>query len=219
MAPTDAFGREIGGDAPRRRSPVPRRALGGLAVLLVVAGITAAVIAGTGTEKSSSSSTALSVASSASVPSRSAPAKPPRYAPPPARSLIDRTSLAGALRKLRGHGRLHLLRVAAERIDAQLITRAGALRTMQVTAGGALRDLGAAGAGLGGLPSIAFSQVDPAAPARIVRVAARRAGRRPSRVDYLVLLMLPNGQSWNVYFKPDGLHFSADRHGTGLRRL
>jgi hypothetical protein len=31
--------------------------------------------------------------------------------------------------------------------------------------------------------------------------------------------MLPNGQSWNVYFKPDGLHFSADRHGTGLRRL
>jgi hypothetical protein len=88
-----------------------------------------------------------------------------------------------------------------------------------VTADGAVRDFGAAGSGLGGLPTIPFSQVDPAAPERIVRAASRRAGRKPSRVDYLVLLMLTNGQSWNVYFKPDGLHFSADRHGTGLRRL
>jgi hypothetical protein len=186
--------------------------------LLIVAGIAAAVIVGIGSNENSSSSSGLSVGSSIELPT-AATTPQSGNAAPPARSLIDRTAVAGALRKLRGHGRLRLLRVAPDRINAQLITPAGALRNMQVTADGGLQDLGAAGSGLGGLPTISFSQVDPAAPARIVRTAARRAGRRPARVDYLVLLMLSNGQSWNVYFKPDGLHFSADRHGTGLRRL
>jgi len=87
-----------------------------------------------------------------------------------------------------------------------------------VTAEGAVRDFGTAGSG-GGLPTIPFGQIDAAAPGRIVRAAARRSGRKPSRIDYLVLLMLPTGQSWNAYFKPDGLHFMADRHGAEIRRL
>ena len=233
MAPRDAFGREIGDDAPgvptaateperepRGDSPAARTALAGLVALLIVAGITAAVIVGIGgKDDSSSSSRGLSVGSRIELPTAPTPAQPTGAAPPPARSLIDATAMAGALRKLRGHGRLRPLRVAPERIDAQLVTRTGALRNMQVTADGAVRDFGAAGSGAGGLPTIPFSQVDAAAPERIVRAAARRAGRGLSRVDYLVLLMLSNGQSWNVYFKPDGLHFSADRHGTGLRRL
>jgi hypothetical protein len=220
MAPRDAFGREIGDDAPEPRgtSSAARTALAGLVALLIVAGITAAVIVGIGGKESSSSVGGISVGSRIELPT-GATAPQSGHAQPPSRSLIDPTAVAGALRKLRGHGRLRLLRVASDRIDAQLITGAGALRNMQVTADGAVRDLGAAGSGLGGLPTIPFSQVDPAAPERIVRTAARRAGRKPSRVDYLVWLMLSNGQSWNVYFKPDGLHFSADRHGTGLRRL
>jgi hypothetical protein len=133
-------------------------------------------------------------------------------------SLLRAGALAGALRRLQGRGRLRLLRVAPDRVDAQLVTGSGALRNVQVTDAGELRDFGAAGAGAGGLPTIPFAQVDARAPARMVRAAAARSGRSPSRVDYLVLLMLPDGQSWNLYFKPDGLHFAADRHGSGVIR-
>jgi hypothetical protein len=59
-----------------------------------------------------------------------------------------------------------------------------------------------------------FAQVDVRAPARMVHAAAARSGRRSSRVDHLVLLRLPStGQSWNLYFKPDALHFAGDLHG------
>jgi hypothetical protein len=174
------------------------------------------VAVGIGGKDSSSStgSTIGTVADPAPVSSAPAPGKPAAHA-----SLISRAGFAAALDRLRGRGRLRLLRVTAGRIDAQLVTRPGALRTIQITAGGALRDFGTAGSGAGALPTVPYAQIDPAAPARLVRAAARLAGRKPSRVDYLVLLMLPSGQSWNVYFKPDGLHFMADRHGRGLRRL
>jgi hypothetical protein len=232
MAPHDAFGREIGEDvpsAPTATTPPPAETPGGgmgpagrtvasLAVaLVIVAGIVALVVVGLGgKESSSSTSVGTRIELPTAAPQGTAPPSPK---PAAQRSLIDRDALASALRKLRGRGRLRLVRVARDRVDAQLVTRAGALRNVQVTADGAVRDFGTAGSSAGGLPTIPFNQVDAAAPARIVRVAARRAGRKPSRVDYLVLLMLPTGQSWNVYFKPDGLHFMADRHGTSLRRL
>jgi hypothetical protein len=241
VAERDAFGREIG-EAPQTGAttpvadPVPEsvsepgeprdlgpaaRTVASLVVaLLIVAGITAAVIVGIGGKEDDSSSGSLSVGSNIELPTASspeAPAKPTKPAKPAApRSLIGRSALAGAMRRLRGRGRLRLLRVAPDRVDAQLVTRDGRLRNVQVSADGALHDFGPAGSGAGGLPTIPFAQVDVGAPGRIVRAAARRAGRKPARVDYLVLLKLPTGLSWNVYFKPDGLHFMADGHGAGL---
>ena len=68
------------------------------------------------------------------------PATPEAAAVPPkgvsGRSLVRRDHFAAALAKLSGSElRLTHLRVAPERIDAQLLTRAGALRSVQVQAG------------------------------------------------------------------------------------
>jgi hypothetical protein len=232
----DAFGREIGEDAPgapSRPAPAPgaaapaspsgggpssgaRTAVSVVVALLMVAGITGLVIVGLGGGETGA--TIESAGTFRQAPAVAQGPGSPAYDPGAPRSFIHRRALASALRELHRRGRLRLVRVAPDRVDAQLVTRAGGLRNVQVAADGAVRDLGTAGSAAGGLPAIPFAQVDAAAPARIVREAARRAGRRPSRVDYLVLLMLPTGQSWNVYFKPDGLHFMADRHGAGLRR-
>jgi hypothetical protein len=226
VAERDAFGREIEESAP---SITPEPATGGgnmaraiasaVVVLLIVAGITTAVIVGIG-GKDDDDSGGLSVGTNIQLPTTAeAPAAETGHAPPPAPpSLIRPAAFSDALAKLRGRGRLRLLRVAADRIDAQLVTRAGGLRNVQVTADGTLRDFGTGG-GAGGLPTIPYAQVDARAPARMVAAAARRAGRKASRVDYLVLLVLPGGPSWNLYFKPDGLHFAGDRHGNNLRRL
>jgi hypothetical protein len=246
VAERDAFGRESGEAAPtigareslrepepepasapasepapdreqRNLGPGARTAASLVVALLIVAGITTAVIVGIGGKDASISSGGLSVASNVAVPSTASPQPATKPGTPAAqRSLIGRRALTGALQRLRGRGRLRLLQVAPDRVDAQLVTRAGSLRNVQVTADGALRDFGLGGSAAGGLPTIALAQVDAAAPGRIVRAAARRAGRKPSRVDYLVLLKLPTGLSWNVYFKPDSLHFMADGHGHGL---
>jgi len=137
--------------------------------------------------------------------------------PPKPASLLRARVLADALARLHGRGALRLLRVAPDRVDAQLVTGTGGLRNVQVTNTGQVRDFGTGGS-VAGLPTIPFVQVDSSAPARLVRTATARSGRSPSRVDYLVLLMLSTGQSWNLYFKPDGLHFAADRHGSSVVR-
>ena len=53
---------------------------------------------------------------------------------------------------------------------------------------------------------------NPAAPARIVRTAARRAGRDPASVSYLVLTRFGDTAEWQLFFD-DGLHFSASANG------
>lgn len=243
MTERDAFGRETGEDAtglgtgsPATAPTSGQRAGGGglgpaargcaslLVALLIVAAITVAVIVGIGTSTSTSdTSTSSSSAATAPTPRAvSAAPAPARPAAPPAglgtRSLIREGNFARALRRLRGRGRLRILRVAPDRMDAQLVTSGGRLRNVQVTSDGSLRDLGTAGSGAGGLPAIPLARVDAGAPQRIVRAAARQAHANPSRVDYLVLLELPNGQAWNVYFT-SGLHFTADAHGANPRRL
>jgi hypothetical protein len=72
-----------------------------------------------------------------------------------------------------------LLRLAPERADLQLARRGGGLDLLQLRADGGrslVRTPGATGA-----PSkaIIFSQIDRAAPARLVRAAARRCTARP----------------------------------------
>jgi hypothetical protein len=61
-------------------------------------------------------------------------------------------------------------------------------------------------------------RVDPAAPARIVRTAARRSGRAPETVSYLVLMRIGGAAEWQLFFG-DGLHYSASANGKRVRRV
>lgn len=227
MTEHDAFGNEIPSTpgAPRPEpagpaEPSPRRGGTAAAVLIVaviVAGVVALVVIGLG-GKDDPATTASGAAITPQAPATTQQGTGGYATPPRPASLLRAGALSAALQRLHGRGRLRVLRVAPDRVDAQLVTNAGALRDVQVTNRGALRDFGAAGSGVAGLPTIPFAQVDTRAPARMVRAAAARSGRGASRVDYLVLLMLPTGQSWNLYFKPDGLHFAGDLHGSDIVR-
>ena len=219
MTERDAFGNETG-SAPTA-APEPSRGGGTLAsiavVVLIVAGIVALVVVGLG-GKDGTATVGSAPAITPQAPAATQQATGGDVTPPKPASLLRARVLADALARLHGRGALRLLRVAPDRVDAQLVTRSGGLRNVQVTNTGQVRDFGTGGSGVAGLPTVPFAQVDASAPARLVRTAVARSGRSPSRVDYLVLLMLGTGQSWNLYFKPDGLHFAADRHGSSVVR-
>ena len=61
-------------------------------------------------------------------------------------------------------------------------------------------------------------KVNPAAPARIVRTAAKRAGRRPSDVSYLVLIHILGKDEWQLYFN-DGTHYAASSSGKKVHKV
>ena len=105
-----------------------------------------------------------------------------------------------------------MLRVAPERIDAQVIVD-GRMQNVQVTSDGRVTTVETPAPGTG--ESV---RVNPAAPARIVRTAARRAGRDPESVSYLVLLRIGDAAEWQLFFD-DGLHFSASASGKRVRRV
>lgn len=93
----------------------------------------------------------------------------------------------GELRRAAPAGaRLTRLRVAADRIDAEVVGR-GRLVTLRKAwnaKAGVVSSETATGADE---PLITFARVDPAAPRRVAVAAARSAGARPRDVDYLIL--------------------------------
>jgi hypothetical protein len=195
-----------------------------LAVLVVVGGgLVALVFAGGGstTHSGSATSVAAPAPAPAPAPARRAPGDrtPASPSETPARSLLTRRAFAPALAGLgkSGLGRLRTLTVRPRRIDAQLLTPGGRLRSVQVASGGAAHTLATSGAGFGALPTIPFARVDAAAPARLARSASQRLGQSPSNVDYVVLLRLGSALTWSVYMR-DGKHFLADAHGRIARR-
>jgi hypothetical protein len=211
VAKYDAFGREVGEapaifvpDRPRR----PRRRRRVLGPLLFVAGA-AAVFGLFAADAGQDLRDALP-----DTGATQAPARVPAGLEPG--SLIAHDSFAAALERLRASrlGRLTLLRVAPERIDARLLTRGGRLRNVQLRHDGRLRDFGASAGGFGFVDTIAYARVDRAAPERLTRSAAKRLGVPVARVDYVVLTTL----GWSVVFK-GGRQFAADAHGRGLRRI
>ena len=219
MTERDAFGRETG-SAPAA-APEPsrgRRTLASVAVVVLIVGGIVALVVGALGGKDDRTTVGNAAATTPQAPPATQQATGGYATPPKPASLLRARVLADALARLHGRGALRLLRVAPDRVDAQLVTGTGGLRNVQVTNTGQVRDFGTGGSGVAGLPTIPFGQVDSTAPARLVRTAVARSGRSPSRVDYLVLLMLGTGQSWNLYFKPDGLHFAADRHGSSVVR-
>ena len=133
------------------------------------------------------------------------------------RSLILRANFADALATLRdsGLGRPFSLRVAPDRIDATLIGDGGRMHQVQVNADGELRELGSTAGPA--RRTIAFNRIDPAAPERLVRGGAERAGVRANRINYLVLIAV-QPPSWGAYFK-GGKIVMGDARGRPQRVL
>jgi hypothetical protein len=127
-------------------------------------------------------------------------------------SLLRPAGLRAAVARLRPLGRLGDLRVAPERINAQLV-HGTALRIAQLGSDGSLtrNDVATAGASLGTFP---WARVNALAPSRMVRAT----GRRASSVDYLVLIDFAGKPSWNLYFK-DGTHYAAGADGRHPQRI
>jgi hypothetical protein len=122
-------------------------------------------------------------------------------------SLLRPAALKTALAKLPSR-EIQTLRVAPERIDAQVYV-GGRMHVVQVRSDGGVSDVATR---VGG--SVKRLRLDASAPNRIVRTAAKRAGRGPSRVLYLVLL----GNEWQLFFD-DGLRYSASANGRKVKRV
>jgi hypothetical protein len=131
--------------------------------------------------------------------------------PPDGTTLMNAKALRSALDKLPA-GDIQLLRVAPDRINAN-INVDGKLHVVMVTAGGDVSDVTTPAGGQGDAV-----RVNPAAPARIVRTAAKRAGRRPSDVNYLVLMHLLGKDEWQLFFN-DGTHYAGSASGKKVRKV
>jgi hypothetical protein len=186
-----------------------RRRMRGIMVPLLVIGVALVAVGGV-TSVLQAGSDAFDEIESA-VRDATADAVPTAVAPAPtgveSGSLLRPAALKAALAKLPSK-QVQTLRVAPERIDAQVYV-GGKMHVVRVRSDGGVSDVPTPLSGGG-----KRSRVDASAPNRIVRTAAKRAGRSPSRVSYLVLL----GNEWQLFFD-DGLHYSASANGRKVRRI
>ena len=145
------------------------------------------------------------------------PAEPPRGLQPG--SLLRRANFTVALRRLRAgaKGEPRTLRVAAERIDVQVVLRDGRLRSAQVSWDGEVRVLSTTPTPIGGLRGYPWSAIDRGAPQRLARGATGRARRPASSFDYAVLLDAA-GLRWSAFVK-NGPAFTAAPSGRIERQI
>ncbi|HEX8102643.1 MAG TPA: hypothetical protein VF533_08535 [Solirubrobacteraceae bacterium] len=142
------------------------------------------------------------------------PARPPKGLR--GDSLVRPDNLRAALRQLRkAGGRIESLRLAPERLDAELVTRGGRVKRIQISPEGGMSQQ--TGSGFPGSAKLPISSVDPAAPARLVRAAARKMNRSTDGINYL-LFAFTGEPGWNAYFK-NGAYWQGDRSGRILRRF
>jgi hypothetical protein len=128
-------------------------------------------------------------------------------------SLLVKSNFADALRTLRGEGsRVKSLRVAPDRIDAQLVTLDGRLKSVQITWQGEIRR-SSTGPGFPTTGTFSVDAIQRAAPFRLARSAAGRERKSPSSIDYVVGLELAGRQVWTVLFKDRRAQYLADGAG------
>jgi len=137
-------------------------------------------------------------------------------------SMLTRRNFRRAMARLRtsGLGRMRTMSVRPDRIDAQLLTKGGSLRSVQIAAEDPteIKDFGTGGSGFSHLETIPFARINSAVPQRLARSAAGRARVPVSRVDYLVLSSILNDVSWGAYLK-GGKIFLANSRGRITRRI
>lgn len=237
MAEYDAFGRKID-EMPSATTPAPmqvsaptgpprapraRKGHAGLLIALTIflgtAGGAASLIAFSAGEEEAGPATSVEVSANP-APEAPAPAETVAAEPVKAGSLIERVRFGPAVRKLRadGHGQLVFLRVAADRIDAQLKTKDGRLRNVQIKPDGKLREISISPPGFNGTPTMSFEVISSAAPERLARAAAKKLGAPLSQIDYLVAIDLAGKTTWSLFFK-DGTQFLGDAAGKITRRI
>ncbi len=136
------------------------------------------------------------------------PKQPESPSPAASGSLLRAAPLRDALAKLPA-GRLVFIRISAGSIDAQVI-RAGKRHTVHLaTDGPSISATTPAGVNQKGF------KLDPAAPLRVARTAARRARRSVNDVDYVVGTEL----GWELFFKGDALHYHAAPSGRKVAKV
>ena len=135
---------------------------------------------------------------------------------------MRRANVAAALRQLQTPTAAELthLRLAPERIDATLLTRAGRLRNVQVKPGGRLERFGPdSGPGFDSASTIPFSRLNPGAPQRLA--APRRRAASTSRSRRSSTRSRPCSAAtltWAAYFKR-GRYVLGDAPGRFQRKL
>src|ERR1044072_4565241 len=135
--------------------------------------------------------------------------------------MLTRRNFSRAMARLRrsGLGRMRTMSVRPERIDAQLLTKGGSLRSVQIKYDDPKpNDFGAGGGGFSHLETIPFARIDNGAPARLARGAAGRAEKPVSQVDYVVLLSFAGKPIWSGFLKNGG-QFLANPHGRITRSI
>jgi hypothetical protein len=187
---------------PQFVRPQRRRRRGGVAGLLVLGAIVAAVglVGNAAVEKGNDIIQRVTPDEAAPVPATGV-----RGA-----SLIRADNFAAAVETLSAAklGRPLAIRVAPDRIDATLV-KGGTLHQVQITPDGELRELGSGGAA-GSRPTLAYAAIDTAAPERLTRAGATR--KQPARsIDYVLLTPGPP-VTWGAYYKR-GRIVIGDRHG------
>ena len=135
-------------------------------------------------------------------------------------SMVTAPEFERALGELRGAdlGRPQSVRVAPARVDATLASARGRLTSAQVPAGGGLRRFGTTDAAFRNLDTIAWERLDPRIPQRLTRAAARKIGRSPARIDYVLATITGGELTWGAYFK-GGAIVIADARGRITRRI
>ena len=135
-----------------------------------------------------------------------------------ARSMLRRDNLEPALRALRratGAGRVGLIRIDAKSVLVTTLLSGNRRRLARATWDGEPTVLQTGPAGGVAGAAFAWSEVDAAAPGRIVRATTR--GGSPRAFDYLVLLE-GAGLRWSAFLK-DGAAYSARPDGSGVSRV
>jgi hypothetical protein len=130
-------------------------------------------------------------------------------------SMLVRGNLSRAMSRLRksGLGRMRSMSIRPERIDAQLLTKGGSLRSVQIKFDDPkVESLATGGGGFSHVETIPFAKIDTGAPARLVRSAAGRLRKPLSQIDYVVLISFARQPTWSAFSKA-GKHFLADAHG------
>jgi hypothetical protein len=135
---------------------------------------------------------------------------PEAVAPSPAStgSLLRSAPLRDALAKLPS-GKLVFIRIDADSIDAQVIS-AGKRHTVHMSTTGPSAEVTSPI----GVDQSAF-KLNPAAPLRAARTAARRAGLSVDDLDYIV----GSEQGWTLFFKDGGPRYRASLSGRKVTKF
>jgi len=137
-----------------------------------------------------------------------------------ARALFKPRGLSSALELLEQEvpGKVSNLAIRRDRIDIQVF-RAGNLRFVSLAADAEAPTIHTTQTGVA-LPAypLSYEEINPTAPARLIRAAGARLGKAPSQVDYLVAQKFTGTVQWGVYYK-DGAIAQGDSRGRYVRRI